>query len=45
VSHRCVWTSRTAISSTQVIDLPDHRVDRPNRNFIEWHLDEVFEAS
>ena len=29
----------------QVIDLPDHRRDRPNRDFLEWHLDEVFKAS
>ena len=29
----------------QVINLPDHRVDRPNRDFLEWHLDEVFKAS
>src|SRR5262249_52118241 len=29
----------------QVIDLPDHRADRPNRDFLEWHLDEVFKAS
>jgi hypothetical protein len=29
----------------QVIDLPDHRADRPNPDFLEWHLDEVFKAS
>jgi hypothetical protein len=29
----------------QVIDLPDHRADRPKRDFLEWHLDEVFKAS
>lgn len=29
----------------QVIDLPARRADRPNREFIEWHLDEVFKAS
>jgi len=29
----------------QVIALPDHRADRPNRDFLEWHLDEVFKAS
>jgi putative restriction endonuclease len=29
----------------QVIDLPDHRADRPGRDFLEWHLDEVFKAS
>jgi putative restriction endonuclease len=26
----------------QVIDLPEHRVDRPGREFLEWHLDEIF---
>jgi hypothetical protein len=26
----------------QVIDLPEHRADRPRREFLEWHLDEVF---
>jgi putative restriction endonuclease len=26
----------------QVIDLPEHRADRPGREFLEWHLDEVF---
>ena len=26
----------------QVIDLPQRRVDRPSREFLEWHLDEVF---
>ena len=26
----------------QVIDLPEHRTDRPGREFLEWHLDEVF---
>jgi putative restriction endonuclease len=29
----------------QVIALPDHRIDRPNREFLEWHLGEVFKAS
>ena len=24
------------------IDLPEHRADRPNREFLEWHNDEVF---
>ena len=28
-----------------VIDLPDRRADRPQREFLEWHLDEVFKAS
>jgi putative restriction endonuclease len=23
--------------------LPDQRVDRPNREYLEWHLDEVFQ--
>jgi putative restriction endonuclease len=26
----------------QVIDLPEHRADRPGREFLEWHLGEVF---
>ncbi len=26
----------------QVIDLPERRADRPGREFLEWHLDEVF---
>jgi putative restriction endonuclease len=25
----------------QVIDLPERRADRPGREFLEWHLDEV----
>jgi HNH endonuclease len=29
----------------RVIDLPAHRADRPHREFLEWHLDEVFKAS
>ncbi len=29
----------------EVIALPDRRADRPNREFLEWHLDEVFRAS
>jgi putative restriction endonuclease len=29
----------------QVIELPGHRADRPNRDFLQWHLDEVFKAS
>ena len=29
----------------QVIELPEHRADRPNRDFLEWHLGEVFKAS
>jgi putative restriction endonuclease len=28
----------------QVIELPEHRADRPGREFLEWHLDEVFQA-
>jgi putative restriction endonuclease len=28
-----------------VIDLPDRRADRPQPEFLEWHLDEVFKAS
>jgi hypothetical protein len=29
----------------EVIDLPARRADRPNCEFLEWHLDEVFKAS
>ena len=29
----------------QVIHLPETRADRPGRDFLEWHLDEVFKAS
>jgi putative restriction endonuclease len=29
----------------QVIELPVRRADQPNREFLEWHLDEVFKAS
>lgn len=29
----------------EVTDLSEHRADRPNRDFLEWHLDEVFKAS
>jgi predicted restriction endonuclease len=29
----------------RVIALPDRKVDRPHREFVEWHLDEVFKAS
>jgi putative restriction endonuclease len=28
----------------QVIDLPERQADRPEREFLEWHLDEVFQA-
>ena len=28
----------------QVIELPERRADRPSREFLEWHLDEVFQA-
>jgi putative restriction endonuclease len=28
----------------QVIELPERRVDRPSREFLEWHLDEVFQT-
>lgn len=27
------------------IAVPSRRVDRPNREFLEWHLDEIFKAS
>jgi hypothetical protein len=26
----------------RVIDLPERRADRPGREFLEWHFDEVF---
>jgi putative restriction endonuclease len=29
----------------QVIHLPEDRADRPGRDFLEWHLDEIFKAS
>jgi putative restriction endonuclease len=29
----------------QVIELPARQADRPHREFLEWHLDEVFKAS
>jgi hypothetical protein len=29
----------------QVIALPDRKIDRPHREFLEWHLEEVFKAS
>jgi putative restriction endonuclease len=29
----------------QVIDLPKRHADRPGREFLEWHLDEIFKAS
>jgi putative restriction endonuclease len=29
----------------QVITLPDSRVDRPNLDFLAWHMDTVFKAS
>ncbi len=29
----------------QPIALPPRRLDRPGREFLEWHLDEVFQAS
>jgi putative restriction endonuclease len=29
----------------QVIDLPARPADRPQREFLEWHLDEIFKAS
>jgi putative restriction endonuclease len=27
------------------VEVPKRRVDRPNREFLEWHMDEVFKAS
>lgn len=32
-------------TSKEPIVVPDRRADRPNRDFLEWHLDEVFLAS
>jgi putative restriction endonuclease len=32
-------------SAGKDIDLPDRRADRPGRDFLEWHLDEVYKAS
>jgi putative restriction endonuclease len=29
----------------EVIDLPERRADRPQRDYLEWHIDEVFKAS
>ena len=29
----------------QVVALPERRADRPQREFLEWHLGEVFKAS
>jgi putative restriction endonuclease len=29
----------------QPIELPDRRADRPGRDFLDWHLEEVFKAS
>jgi putative restriction endonuclease len=31
--------------SGQLIDVPERRLDRPGREFLEWHLDEVFKTS
>lgn len=28
-----------------VIELPEHKADRPQREFLEWHIDTVFKAS
>lgn len=29
----------------EVIALPEKKIDRPQRDFLEWHLEEVFKAS
>ena len=29
----------------EVIALPDKKMDRPQRDFLEWHLEKVFKAS
>jgi len=31
--------------ASQLIALPDRKPDHPQREFLEWHLDEVFQAS
>jgi len=28
--------------ASRAIDIPDRRVDRPSREAIDWHMDEVF---
>jgi putative restriction endonuclease len=28
----------------QLIELPERRADRPSREFLQWHLDEIFQA-
>jgi hypothetical protein len=30
---------------SEIIDLPERRTDRPRRDFLEWHIGEVFKAS
>lgn len=32
-------------ASGEPIAVPDRRVDRPSRDYLEWHMDEVFQAS
>jgi putative restriction endonuclease len=29
----------------QLIQLPDRKLDRPHREFLEWHTDTIFKAS
>jgi putative restriction endonuclease len=29
----------------ELIDLPDRKIDRPQREFLQWHIDTVFKAS
>jgi putative restriction endonuclease len=29
----------------EAINLPERPADRPRRDFLEWHIDEVFKAS
>jgi putative restriction endonuclease len=29
----------------EVIELPDRKIDRPQREFLQWHIDTVFKAS
>jgi putative restriction endonuclease len=29
----------------KVIELPDRKIDRPQHEFLQWHIDTVFKAS
>jgi hypothetical protein len=41
----CAITGTKIRQAGQVIALPTRRIYRPHREFLEWHLDEVFKAS